>query len=356
MKDTTARLEWILEDKNRLWLHLLFWVFIYLDEILSLLGVTNFPNVQLGNTLATFAMDALTVYFNLYILIAAYLIVGKIWMYLAFTFISVIINIEYKFLIKFNFFETDLASLPDNAVISQLISDFAFTSFILGTAIGAHMLRRYVRSHKKVKSLETEKLSTELKFLKDQINPHFLFNSLNNIYVQTRTRPKQASESILLLSDLLRYQLYDCAREEVKLKNEVLYLQNFLELEKLRRSNSRIEYKLEGEPKDMKIAPFIFIPFVENAVKHGATKENEFYIEIEFKIEPSGQIYFRIVNAKNKQAIKHAPQPDKKRDGGIGLKNVKRRLELIYPDKHNLDITNNEMDYTVELTLNLNKI
>lgn len=353
MEQATARLDWILEDRNRILLHILFWIFIYLDEILALTGVTSYPNVQPLQTLLMFLMDALIVYFNLYLLIASYLIVGRIWMYIAFTLISIFINIEFGFLLQFNFFEADLGTLPDNAAISQLISDFAFTTFMLGTAIGAHMLRRNLKSQREIRKLETEKLSTELKFLKNQINPHFLFNSLNNIYVQTRTRPKQASESILLLSDLLRYQLYDCTQDYVKLKDEIQYLQNYLELERLRRNDARIDYSLKGSPKELMIAPFLFIPFVENAVKHGATNDNTFYIDIRFRIEKEQQIFFSIANS-----IDQRPRPKKageKRSGGIGLANVKRRLQLIYPEKHELKIEKSETTYKVELQLNLEK-
>jgi sensor histidine kinase YesM len=353
MDIVAPNLEKILEDRNRIWLHILFWVFIYLDQILSLLGITPYADIQPFNVLATFIIDALSVYFNLYILIGMYLLPGKIWRYIAFTVITIFINIEFKFLLAFNFFETDISRLPDSAVASQLISDFVFTSFMLGTAIGAHFLRRNIFIQKRMRILETEKLSTELEFLKNQINPHFLFNSLNNIYVQTRTRPRQASESILLLSDLLRYQLYDCAQEEVKLKHEIQYLQNYLELEKLRRGRANISYNLNGSPKDYKIAPFLFIPFVENAVKHGSSNGNGLYIDIQFEIKNEiDEISFSIRNTKN------GAQPKKsrtnKKSGGIGLKNVKRRLELIYPKKHKLQISNKAEEFSVELTINLN--
>lgn len=353
MERATAKLERILDDSNRIWLHILFWTFIYLDQILSILGITTYQAAHPLNILSIFTLDAITVYFNLYILIGAYLLRGKLWKYVAFTVITLFINIEFKFLLRFNYFEIDIANLPDSAVISQVISDFAFTTFMLGTAIGAHFLRRNIMIQKKVRLLETEKLSTELQFLKDQINPHFLFNSLNNIYVQTRTRPKQASESILLLSDLLRYQLYDCARDEVKLKNEVQYLQNFLELERLRRNDADIQYKLKGDPGDITVAPFLFIPFLENAVKHGSNGGDGLYIDIFFEIDGDDTLYFRVKNSKRPHTEQRNLK-DNKRSGGIGLTNVKRRLELIYPEKHTLVISNKPKNYTVELTINLN--
>lgn len=353
MKEAYARLEWLLEDRNRIWLHVLFWIFIYLDELLGIFGVTHQSEASLWLIAALFITDALTVYFNLYLLIGTYLIVGKVWMYLAFTAITIFLNIEFSFLLRYNFFENDLTNLPDNSVVSQLISDFAYTTFMLGTAIGAHMLIRNVRNQKRIRILETEKLSTELKFLKNQINPHFLFNSLNNIYVLTRKRPDEASESVLLLSDLLRYQLYDCAKDQVLLKNEIQYLQNYLELERLRRSGADIQYSFTGEdPGHIEIAPFIFIPFVENAVKHGTVLDNKVFIKIRFHLNKEKKLQFKISNTVS-DAHQKQRKINFKRQGGIGLANVQRRLELIYPQRHQLHMDRSEDLYIVELSLNL---
>ncbi len=353
MNEAYARLEWLLEDRNRIWLHVLFWIFIYLDELLGILGITHQAETSIILVLCLFLMDALTVYFNLYLLIGTYLIRGKIWMYLAFTAITLFLNIEFSFLLRYSFFENDLGSLPDNSVVSQLISDFAYTTFMLGTAIGAHMLIRNVRNQKRIRILETEKLSTELKFLKNQINPHFLFNSLNNIYVLTRKRPQEASETVLLLSDLLRYQLYDCAQDKVLLKNELEYVKNYLKLERLRRSGAVIEFDYSGKNPDLiEIAPFIFIPFVENAVKHGSVIKDRVFIDIQFKLDEDDRLFFRIENSLS-NAKKIPTHPSHKKQGGIGLTNVKRRLELIYPQRHQLKMSQNNESYIVELSIKL---
>lgn len=355
MKEAYARLEWLLEDRNRIWLHILFWTFIYLDELLGIMGITREGDSSGFLVLALFLLDALTVYFNLYLLIDTYLIRGKLWMYLAFTAITLFLNIEFSFLLRYSFFDNDLGSLPDISVVSQLISDFVYTTFMLGTAIGAHMLIRNVRNQKRIRILETEKLSTELKFLKNQINPHFLFNSLNNIYVLTRKRPKEASETVLLLSDLLRYQLYDCAQDKVLLKNEIQYVKNYLKLERLRRSGAHISFEYEGEKPDLiEIAPFIFIPFVENAVKHGTVIKDRVFIDIHFKLQPDNTLIFRIENSLSHNSQTPDRSPSKK-DGGIGLANVKRRLELIYPQRHQLQLNKTADSYIVELSIKLKR-
>ncbi len=355
MKEAYARLEWLLEDRNRVWLHILFWIFIYLDELLGITGITRESGLSVFLIFSLFLLDALTVYFNLYLLIDTYLIRGKLWMYLAFTAITIFLNIEFSFLLRYSFFENDLGSLPDISVLSQLISDFVYTTFMLGTAIGAHMLIRNVRNQQRIRILETEKLSTELKFLKNQINPHFLFNSLNNIYVLTRKRPKEASETVLLLSDLLRYQLYECAQDKVLLKNEIQYVKNFLKLERLRRSGAHIEFEYEGVKPDLiEIAPFIFIPFVENAVKHGSVIQDKVFIDIYFKLHEDGTLFFRIQNSLSANTQK-SERPSSKKEGGIGLANVKRRLELIYPQRYNLEMGKTAESYIVELSIKLKK-
>jgi sensor histidine kinase YesM len=339
-------IEWIAEDRNRVLLHVLFWSFLYIDEVLAIFGFTEKTGVNAFTIWFFLFIDMCTVYFNLYVLIPAYLLTNKIGNYIAFTIISILINIEMLFLLRFELACVDCpADLGDQGVVNMLIQDFASTSFILGAAIGANILRRFVMSQKRIQKLETAKLKTELDFLKNQINPHFLFNSLNNIYVQTRKRPVDASESILVLSDMLRYQLYDCAKETVKLNDEIEYLKNYLEMDKMRKNNTEVSVEVKGDPSNVKIAPFIFIPFVENAVVHGIDVEDQSFIQIVFDISHD-KLHFTIRNSipKNKP---------NKRAGGIGLNNVKRRLELLYPFSHKLNISNTEKEYRVELEVPL---
>ena len=214
---------------------------------------------------------------------------------------------------------------------------------LLGTAIAVKIFKIFLQNQSKINELEKSGLQTELAYLKDQINPHSLFNALNNIYVQSRKRPEEASESILLLSDLLRYQLYDCAKEKVYLKGEIEYLKNYIKLDSMRKNNARIQFEVNGEPNRKMVAPFIFLPFIENAVKHGANLDNESTIKIELNIK-GDQIDFFVENDVPKQKS-NIPQ------GGIGLTNVRRRLELLYPARHQLDIKEQGGKFQVRLTL-----
>ena len=265
--------------------------------------------------------------------------------YVGFTSITLIINVLISIL---DFEEPYDFSNPEDVsiYIDTFISSLITTGTILVAAVGIKFFKGYIADQERLKELETINLRTELDFLKNQINPHFLFNSLNNIYVQSRKRPQEASESILLLSDLLRYQLYDCSKEKVLLKNEIEYLKNYLEMDKMRKLDVEIDFQIDGHPNGTMVAPFIFVPFVENAVKHGNAVEGKSFLNVLFKIQ-SNQIHFSIENSK-------PILPNESEVGGIGLKNVKRRLELLYPNKYQLDIKDKENKYKVDLTLNLN--
>lgn len=269
-------------------------------------------------------------------------------MYAAFTVITILLNVEASFMVKIYSSSDKFLDFPAQSTIGILLSDLIYTSFMVATAIGANSLRRFIISQNKVSDLENEKLRTELKFLKDQINPHFLFNSLNNIYVQTRKRPKEASESILLLSDILRYQLYDCSQDKVSLEKEISYLRNYLKLDKIRKSKTELNFIVSGNVNGKMVAPHIFNTFVENAVKHGLSNKEGSFINIEFDISEN-TVEFTI---KNKVSSTKRNKTDKKQ-GGIGLKNVMRRLELIYPEKHELKIIEENDIYKVNLKLYL---
>ncbi len=335
--------DWVATDQYRILYHILFWMFFYSDVILSFFSITDYRGMPISYFLLSLLIDTFFVYFNLYYLIPKYLLKNNFSYYIFFTIITVIACIELKFAVYYPAYGLDFPEASLKSPMTLLVRDLVDTGSIVGMAVGLHMMRRYIRSQEKVKNLEMVSLKTELAFLKHQINPHFLFNSLNNIYVQSRRGKGEASESILQLSDLLRYQLYDCAKDKVYLKGEIAYLKNYLKLDKLRRTGADIEFELTGDPGNILIAPFLFIPFVENAVKHGMTFEDQSFIKMRFVIEPT-ELYFEIENSKPKKKLENVK-------GGIGLSNVKRRLDLLYTDKHDLLILDLKDSFKVELKL-----
>lgn len=196
--------------------------------------------------------------------------------------------------------------------------------------------------------LMLEKQAGELSLLRSQVNPHFLFNTLNNIYSLVYKKSDDAPEAVMKMSAIMRYMLYDATTDAVLLEKEVEYLKSFIELEKLRiRQKDFVDFQLSGNYNGRTIAPMLLIPFVENAFKHGSRIATNPGIRISLTILPE-QIRFEVNNNIRKNA-----NVTKDRLGGIGLTNIRRRLNLLYPGKHQLDIISDENTYNVKLILSV---
>ena len=348
MQLSTKPFEILLDKRYRIGFHLLFWLVMYLDEFLSFIGITSpYPEEYFWYNISSLSLDVALVYFNFYVLIPRLLLKNKVRWYLGFTFITILIVNYCNLAFEPDCFECEEAEVLEwNELMSEwILGTFLPTLTLLGTAIAVKMFKILLYNQMRLQEVENSKLETEIAYLKDQMNPHFLFNALNGIYVQTRKRPKEASESILLLSDLLRYQLYDCAKEKVYLSGEIEYLKNYLQLDKLRKNESDINFQIKGQPNGKMIAPFIFLPFIENALKHGQSVDGTTAISINFDIGDS-KIVFTTVNSKPEKPTQHI-------GGGIGLNNVKRRLALLYPNKHQLSIEDQNGFFEVTLHLDL---
>lgn len=205
---------------------------------------------------------------------------------------------------------------------------------------------------RKMEQIEKDKLGNELKFLKSQIQPHILFNSLNNLYDFTLSKSDKAPELVLGLSNVLRYVLYETTTEQVTLSKELAFVNDYIALQKMQlegRGEINFEINEETSVEDLKIAPFLLIPFIENSFKHSLdSKEKE--IIINTKIDIRDQQLFLLVE-NNFEASNSTS--DDLLTKGIGLKNVEKRLSLLYPDKHQLEIEEKENWYKVQLNLNL---
>jgi two-component system, LytTR family, sensor histidine kinase AlgZ len=201
----------------------------------------------------------------------------------------------------------------------------------------------------KKKEIENEKLIAELRFLKAQINPHFLFNTLNNLYSLAFINSPNTTVVIDKLSQMMRYMIYDSNHPKVSLNKEVAYMQNYISLEKLRLNNEvPISFKIIGNTEGVQIVPLILITFLENAFKHGISNNaKDAWINITLELSGKACIY-TVENSKLRE------QDEKtKEKSGIGLQNVQRRLELSYPNQFDLEVEDNEKHYLVQLNLDL---
>ncbi len=198
--------------------------------------------------------------------------------------------------------------------------------------------------------LKNKSMDAEMKFLKSQINPHFLFNAINNIYSQSVLKSDDAPQNLLKLSKMLRYMLYECNTDRISLKKEIEYIQNYVELFMLKDSRGmNVKLNLPKAESKIKVAPLLFIPFIENAFKHSQVEDlGKGWITINMDLK-STQLNFSVENS--------IPLYPTQRDqvGGIGLKNVIRRFELLYPGRHEITISSNEIKYSVLLTLELDE-
>jgi LytS/YehU family sensor histidine kinase len=222
----------------------------------------------------------------------------------------------------------------------------ALFAFAISTAI--KITNEWFKAEREKKEMENEKLHSELAFLKSQVNPHFLFNILNNICSLARKKSDNTENAIIQLSRIMRYMLYDSKDEKVSLEKEVEYLQNYIDLQRLRISDSVIiNFNIEGNMDGKMVEPMLLIPFVENAFKHGVSYLDESNIDIALKVA-NGNLHFRVENNR----IKKNDDPVQQKSG-IGLKNVLRRLELLYPGKHIINIEETIAKYIVNLEISI---
>jgi LytS/YehU family sensor histidine kinase len=287
-------------------------------------------------------------YFNIFYLFPKYLKDRNLWLHFAALALSAAAITPIK---TFFFYIVSYGS-PDaqQSYISNQFFIFLSTFFVGVSTTIYKVMNDWVIQQRDKKELESQTLQSELKFLKSQINPHFLFNTLNSLYALTLKKSDLAPEIVLKLSEMMRYMLYECNEKEVTLEKEINYLKNYLELEKIRHGNKMaIDLKISGDISAQRIAPLILIPFIENSFKHGINNQvTQGFVNLELAVEDH-DLMMNLENSKSPSL----PKINGRRSGGIGLVNVKRRMEILYPQKHHLDILESPNTYKISLNLNL---
>ncbi len=292
---------------------------------------------------------ALVVYINLFYLIPKFLNQKSFLKYILALLIAALIVTPIKTL-AFYIFYADNPDIQGYFIDRQ--GDIFLSSLFIGLgSTGFKIINDWAFHQREKQELQKRSLESELNFLKSQINPHFLFNTLNNLYALTLKKSDRAPEIVLKLSEMMRYMLYECNEKRVPLRKEINYLKNYLDLEKIRQgTNVEVQLTLNGVVENQKIAPLIFIPFLENCFKHGLKNEigkGYVHIDVDSKID---SIDFKIVNSKSPSLPKPA---NAKKSGGIGLLNVRKRLDLHYGEEYKMDIKDYPNEYIVELSINL---
>jgi two-component system, LytTR family, sensor histidine kinase AlgZ len=337
-----------LHRKRNILIHTTFWA-VYLSFIIT--HITSYqtgPQIHWGRILlaaliSTSYLIALS-YLNYFYLIPTFLLRKKIGAFII-VFVAcfaalTLIRFGIETLVFGKSWETQ-SPARTQIIIQSTISDLFIVLFIGLLRFASDWVQ--FDAHRR--QLETEKLNAELKFLKAQVNPHFLFNTLNNLYYLSTIKSDTAPLVISKLSEVMRYMIYDSSHEKIELGKEIEYMQHYIGLERLRlREGVPLEFEVIG-CTDMLISPLILITFLENAFKHGISNgSDQCWIKARLEVNKTHLIY-TIANSKVK-TVSYPVDTE-----GIGLKNVKRRLDLSYPGKHKLDIDDREHSYSVTLTI-----
>ncbi|TKC12344.1 hypothetical protein FA048_01615 [Pedobacter polaris] len=342
-----------MKSKGAIIMHSLFWLTMLMIALATIFFGQKHTTLDLVYSYGLFSVLNLSAFYINYIFLIPEFIQKrkKYWLYVfSFVFIlaaSVLIKTTIAVLNPEDLLQSigRKGEIHHISVNEYVIVSTFFSGFVLVSSCIIKFSVDWFSNEKIQRSLESEKKDMELQFLKSQLNPHFLFNSLNNIYSLAYQKSEKTADAILKLSEIMRYMIYESNDSWVDLSKEVEYVTSFVELQKLRfKDGAAVNITINGEIDGQKIVPLILISFVENAFKHGVANDPEDPIKINI-IANQKILHFSVSNKKNKT--------NKDAMGGVGLNNVERRLQLLYPDRYKLNIVNSATHYTTELMLDL---
>ncbi|OEK05358.1 sensor histidine kinase [Roseivirga misakiensis] len=330
--------------------HLLFWMlYVVIWSIRDMAYAPTFWDTVDANVIGALLYGS-GVYINLYVFVPKLLLKGKRLLY-GLVMIVWLLFMAYLGSQTFVFLYRNVS--PSTSEFFGSAGGLASTAVefmvVYALATSLYFINEWYIKERRLRELESQNLKAELDMLKGQINPHFLFNALNSVHVLIRTNPELASNTLEKFSDLLSHQLYEVEKDKITLEQEVQNLDNFIQLQKLRHQDHvQVNWDYSGVLSDKPIAPMLFLNFVENAFKHGES-DLEAPVQIDISIEVNeSTLTFNCVNSAKKKA-------DDKEKSGLGIDNIKRRLNLVYPNRHTLEIDFKDNLYRVQLALNLNE-
>jgi len=344
-----------MRQRNRIYIevicHVLFWfipTYLLIKYNLVALGQQLSNEYAYMPFIANTLFNILLVYSNIFFLFPAYtrkklsrLQYASLMVIIVL--ISGIIKCEINNLFNWYYFSKMYSNVP----LSELFyTELIIAAFFAIQSILYCAVKEWIKNSIVNRKLIEEKLTLELKYLKAQINPHFLFNTLNNLYSSAlKNNDDETATGLTKLSEIMRYMLSDVNKNEITLEKEIDYLKSYVDLQKLRFSEKDdiiISFDIQGDTSTIKIPPFLFIVFIENAFKYGINFKKHSFINIRFEISKN-ELKF---NIKNSVHYKNSTQKQ-----GLGLKNIKERLELLYSDNHKLEIINENGTFNVDLDI-----
>lgn len=333
--------------------HVLFWVIYIVSEYFAnLIHVLPERRWQFFQSIfLTLPILLAATYFIALFVVPRYLEKGRWYVFLGWIILVALLvfygRIKWAELI--NYFQYGISDeIPVNKMLKNIIRDYA----IIALGVCFSIIYDYRQKQKLNEQLNKAKADAEIKLLKSQLHPHFLFNSLNNIYSLALVKSDLTADSILKLTELLDYLVYRAGKEKVPLIKEVELVQHYMDLEKLRHGDKlAIESNIHVENENLQVAPLILLPFAENCFKHGGqSADGIFRIRVELNANDR-KLDFRIVNSRPAHVAGKIKSEDSQQNGGVGLENIRQRLSLLYPGQHTLNIEETISEYRVTLAI-----
>lgn len=329
--------------------HILFWISFFSFNVVRWGSYFNDYWYSIKANLIEFPLHIILVYFNFYFLLPRFILKKKYGLYLLLFSLSLALLYVVRtaliyYVVGENIWpEAYEAQQPFtfNHIAAVVIGEV----YVVGFATAIKLTADWIYERRRVEKLEEIQLKTELDFLKSQIQPHFFFNTLNNLYALTLEKSDVAPSVVLKLSDIMQYVLYEVKEPQIRLYDEIKYIQNYIDLERLRYGD-KIESNTEiiGEIDDVMVPPLLFLPFIENCFKHGVKDKDKIEVDISFENHKNKILIFRVVNSFDQISLATSKQ-------GIGIQNVKRRLELLFKKKYSLQTTVDNNEYAIELKI-----
>jgi len=346
----------------RIPIHILFWILVLVFYTLLFGNENRDYTGALKFVIILLPITVVTTYFLNYYLVPKFLLTKKYLHFALYFLYTLIISIT----LELNAVMFSLIAVSDFGMTQMSPASFnifyliAANYLVVFLAVAIKLLNHWYQIQNQNLLLEKEGMEIELKLkeaelrlLKAQIHPHFLFNTLNNLYGLALTGSEKTPDIVLKISSLLDFMLYRSTQQRVRLTEEVDYIKDYIELEKLRYQKIDIEWKQQGVMEDQYIAPMLLQPFVENAFKHGTSKGIQHpWILVKIEIKNNSDLVFTVRNSKSSETQKD----NNGYTEGIGLKNVKKRLEILYPGHYLLDIQENPDEFGIRLNMELNQL
>lgn len=286
------------------------------------------------------------VYLNLYVLLPRYLFKKKYTRYILFLCLSILLITSVSAANHFAYFKF----ITGNPTFGEFflsaegyLSILTETLVLVGLSTSIYLLRERYFREKLLEDISKKQLEVELQLLKEQINPHFLFNSLNSIYMMWEKDGQKAKEMLLRFSDILSYQLYETAKSNIPLEKEIQNITNYIGIESIRHGSlATITFDCINYSGNLQISPMLLLPVIENAFKHSASS-SPYFISLSLFLNSENRLHLKVVNSIGATIGTER--------SGLGLVNLKRRLELVYPKRHEIEITPSEKEFTVNLNI-----